>query len=302
LPDDVREAHLAEVRARADAAGLTGSAPFVFEGNMAADVRENAALQRLLAQPGPLPGGIHLFLGAPNAIKGPAVAVFKPQSGSHLLLAGQQEETVLALTAIGLVTLAAQAPAAGLRSVVLDASAPETAERDGLERAIAQSRGTASRIGAAEIEASFAELAAEVRKRSASQDGTAYPPVFVFILGLQRFKKLRYEEDFSFSSSGAAAKPSEDLGTLIEEGAAVGIHLVIHCDTYNNLKRALSRKALGEIDLRIVFQMSANDSAALIDSPRAAALGMHRALLHHEQEGTEETFRPYALPEAAWFR
>ena len=52
--------------------------------------------------------------------------------------------------------------------------------------------------------------------------------------------------------------------------------------------------------MRVVFQMSANDSASLIDSPKAGGLGLHRALLYNEDEGHLETFRPYAAPDAAW--
>jgi S-DNA-T family DNA segregation ATPase FtsK/SpoIIIE len=50
--------------------------------------------------------------------------------------------------------------------------------------------------------------------------------------------------------------------------------------------------------MRVVFQMSANDSASLIDSPKASGLGLHRALCYNEQEGTLETFRPYAMDAA----
>ena len=46
--------------------------------------------------------------------------------------------------------------------------------------------------------------------------------------------------------------------------------------------------------------MSANDSASLIDSPKASGLGLHRALFFNAQEGHLETFRPYALPEPEW--
>ena len=46
--------------------------------------------------------------------------------------------------------------------------------------------------------------------------------------------------------------------------------------------------------------MSANDSASLIDSPKASNLGLHRALLYNEQAGTLETFRPYAAPDSGW--
>ena len=46
--------------------------------------------------------------------------------------------------------------------------------------------------------------------------------------------------------------------------------------------------------------MSANDSASLIDDPKASSLGLNRALFYNEQEGYLETFRPYALPDAGW--
>jgi hypothetical protein len=64
--------------------------------------------------------------------------------------------------------------------------------------------------------------------------------------------------------------------------------------------RFLSRKALSEFEMRAVFQMSANDSASLIDSPLANNLGLHRAILFNGHEGWLETFRPYALPEDSW--
>jgi hypothetical protein len=52
--------------------------------------------------------------------------------------------------------------------------------------------------------------------------------------------------------------------------------------------------------MRVVFQMSANDSASLIDNPKASNLGLHRALFYNEHAGTLETFRPYAAPDAEW--
>ncbi|MDC0048173.1 hypothetical protein OAL09_02400 [Verrucomicrobia bacterium] len=54
--------------------------------------------------------------------------------------------------------------------------------------------------------------------------------------------------------------------------------------------------------MRILFQMSANDSAALIDSTKASSIGMHRALFYSEQEGYLETFRPYHMPSDSWIQ
>ncbi len=46
--------------------------------------------------------------------------------------------------------------------------------------------------------------------------------------------------------------------------------------------------------------MSAEDSANLVDTPLAAKLGLHRALLFSEEEGRLEKFRPYGPPSEAW--
>ena len=72
-------------------------------------------------------------------------------------------------------------------------------------------------------------------------------------------------------------------------------------DTFNNVGRSMSRKALSEFEMRVVFQMSANDSSSLIDTPGASTLGLHRAIFYNEQSGVLETFRPYAAPADSWW-
>ena len=90
--------------------------------------------------------------------------------------------------------------------------------------------------------------------------------------------------------------PDKQLAELLREGPGVGIHVLLWCDTASNLTRALDRQGLREFDYRVLMQMSATDSAALIDSPEAGKLGLHRALLHSEEQGVSEKFRPYAVP------
>ena len=46
--------------------------------------------------------------------------------------------------------------------------------------------------------------------------------------------------------------------------------------------------------------MSAADSTSLIDSPAAALLGEHRAILYRDDLGTQTKFRPYGPPTADW--
>jgi hypothetical protein len=125
---------------------------------------------------------------------------------------------------------------------------------------------------------------------------------YLLIHGLENFKKLRQEDEFSFSSSAAetGVNPATALITLISDGPGHGMHVVATCDTFNNVSRFLGRKALSEFAMRVLFQMSASDSAALIDAPDAGTLGMHRALFYNDREGYLETFRPYARPDNAW--
>ena len=66
------------------------------------------------------------------------------------------------------------------------------------------------------------------------------------------------------------------------------------------LERAFDRQALREFDNRVLFQMGAPDSTNLIDTPAASKLGLQRAMLANEEQGTLEKFRPYAMPGDEW--
>ena len=57
---------------------------------------------------------------------------------------------------------------------------------------------------------------------------------------------------------------------------------------------------LRELAVRVAFQMSATDSSNLIDSPAASRLGVNRAILFLEEQGTMEKFRPYAPSSTEW--
>ncbi len=80
------------------------------------------------------------------------------------------------------------------------------------------------------------------------------------------------------------------------------MHCLVWCDTLTNLNRSLERRALREFAMRVVAQMSAEDSSNLIDTPAASKLGIHRALFYSEEEGRLEKFRPYALPSEEWLQ
>lgn len=301
LNDEERDVWLHKVRQLADEQHDKHAGPIVFEGNAPADVRENYLLSAALSKPAAqAPAAGRMWLGAPNSIKGPTEAVFHKQSGNHLLVVGQREEVTLSLFAIGLVSLIAQYPRGKAKFVFLHNTPEGTPDARFLERLFKAIPPVVKVAQGHQLTEVMNELDEELKNRSGGEPGA--PAVFVFIHGLHKFKKLKADDDldFSFSSSDSGPSAASQLSTLITEGSSQGIHLIVSTDTYNNVTRFLSRKLLSEFEMRLVFQMSTNDSASLIDTPRASNLGLHRALLHNEQAGTLETFRPYAEPDGTW--
>ena len=303
LSDADRDVCLERVRKLADQNAAAYSGPIVFEGNAPSDVRENSTLRAVLqAETVPPTPEARVWLGAPNSIKGPTEAVFKKRSGNNLLVVGQREEAVLAIVSLSLVALAAQFPPANARFVLIESTLPGSAERALFEQIIASSPHPIDLVRSSDIASVIGNLAKDLKKR-ADTEGSVEPITFVIIHGLQNFKKLRQDDDFSFASdAGTAANAAADLQRLISEGPAHGLHIIATVDTFNNVNRFLGRKSLSEFEMRVLFQMSANDSASLCDDPKASNLGLHRALFYNEQEGYLETFRPYALPSLEWFQ
>jgi hypothetical protein len=303
LPEDERDAVLDHVAARAAKLKKLPPPPIIFEGNAPADVRDNAELAALIrSRPATRPRAARAWLGAPNSIKGPTEAIFQRQSGSHLLVIGQSAERSLSLLAITVVSIAAQYPPGEVEFVVLD---PHASEAGGVAvfNQLAASLPHRIRVGGpAEITELMAGLGTELSNRTPTS-GRGAPEVFLLVHDLQRFKALRPEDDFKFSMDDdetASASPSKVFADLLGEGGPCGMHVLATTDTWNNVSRWIPRKLMAEFEMRVLFQMSANDSANLIDSPAATTLGLHRALFYNEHLGTLETFRPYAMPDAVW--
>jgi DNA segregation ATPase FtsK/SpoIIIE, S-DNA-T family len=303
LPEAERDAILDQVHELASGGGKHPQLPIVFEGNAPADVRDNSELAELLrSQPSTRPAKARAWLGAPNSIKGPTEAQFERQSGSHLLVVGQSAERALSLLAISIVSLAAQYPAGQVEFVVLDPHAYDRVDQGLFQRLAAILPHKIQIGGPSEVASLLSGLSKELDARGSSS-GRGAPEVFLIVHDLQRFKVLRPDDEFLFSmddDASAGAKPSQVFASLLGEGGPVGMHVLAATDTWNNVSRWISRKLMAEFEMRVLFQMSANDSSNLIDSPAATTLGLHRALFHNEHLGTLETFRPYATPDEAW--
>jgi hypothetical protein len=312
LPEEEREAVLETVRQRVERLDGAERLPLVFEGNTPAELDRNPLLLNVLHQrraqaTGATDPSLALrasagmaWLGDAIAIKDPTAAVFRPQTSSNLLIVGQNEEAALALLASSLVSLAVQQPSA--QFLVLDGTAPHE-PHFGYLKAVAD--GWSQPVIVAErtnLAAVLAQTAEELNRRLAGA-GADRSVRYVLINGLHRYREFRRsDDDLGFSRRGAerTVSPLEHLQALLRDGPAVGIHVLIWCDSLANVMRSLDRPGLRECGQRVLFQMSAADSSHLLDSPIASRLGRNRALYHTDELAQPERFRPYGLPPLAW--
>ncbi len=307
LPDEERSHWLELVKQLY--AERTAAAPqtIVFEGNAPADPRANPLMDDLLSAPAwPAPSPTARgWLGAAVAIKDPTSINFSRQGGNNVLVVGHQEEAARGVLSSCLLSLAAQhAPVASnghalsAQFQILDGTRPDAPVPDFWPR-VAQALPHKVQIaGPREAGAVVAQLAAELSRRE-QEHADNDPPVYLFIFDLARFRDLRKsDDDFSFSryDEDKPVSPAAHLGRLLRDGPALGLHVLIWCDSYHNVGRFMERQTLRDIELRVLFQMNVTDSSNLVDSPAASQLGMHRALLYDEGEGHLEKFRPYGPP------
>jgi S-DNA-T family DNA segregation ATPase FtsK/SpoIIIE len=304
LPDEQRDEFLKNVLKKTrEQNAFYGEPAVVFEGNAPADFTKNRLLIRLLDNPPKQqPLAPVAWMGDPVAIKDPSGTIMRRQSGANVLIIGQADEQAMSIMVSQMISLSAQHPKGTAKFYVMDGTPADSPLAGTFERIKEIIPHEVNIVDYKGVEAAMTELAEEQARR-AGLDAPDYPEVYVLIYGLQRYRQLRKSED-SFSFGGdEEKKPAADtqFGDLVREGPNVGMHIITWCDTPASVERTLDRQQMREFDNRVLFQMSANDSSNLIDSPAANKLGMFRALVFSEEQGVMEKFRPYGLGDRAWF-
>lgn len=318
LSDQLREEYLRKVAAMATERHLNLPPATVFEGNAAADIADNHLLSEVLRQPPKDRLAPRAWLGAAVAIKDPTQVLFRRQGGTNLLIVGQQEELALGILTSCLLSLAPQVklsaettkaastngangPAKLSTFYVLDGTRPDSPEAGFWRRMKSELPIDAQIVTTRDAADTVAKIAAEVDRRLTAADQNA-EPIFMFIYNLARFRELKKSDDFGLSGFGEESGTSGDkqLATILREGPAHGVHTLIWCDSYNNVSRWIDRPSMRDLELRVLFQMSATDSSNLMDSPAASRLGGHVSIFYSEEQGSAEKFRPYGMPTAEW--
>jgi DNA segregation ATPase FtsK/SpoIIIE-like protein len=303
LSDHEREGYLKQLHALSQSRNISAGTLTVFEGNEAADPRENRQLVQLLQAPllQASASAPRAWFGAAVAIKDPTEVAFRRQAGANLLIVGQQEELSLGVLANSVIAIAASlAPDANKSPslFILDGTRPDAPEAGFWERLKSSLHLPAVVATPRDSDAVLKQLADEVTRRVNDGDQSA-PAKFLCIYDLARFRKLKKSDDYGFSDDEGGGIDKQFV-TLLREGPAVGVHTLIWSDNCTNVLRWLDRQTLRDLEYRVLFQMSASDSSQLMDSPAASKLGPHLALFHSEEQGLSEKFRPYGLPTREW--
>ncbi|TWU12496.1 FtsK-like domain-containing protein [Symmachiella macrocystis] len=285
--------------------GQTHQPPVVFEGNVPSDPQNNSEINELISAfpPSTPPTRGRVWLGEPVELKAASAVEFPRQAGSNLLITGQSVDSALGTLTSCLSSLGYQYPPpneAGQPAVqfhVLDALASEHGSLDMWNQAVSPTRHNVDVGGPDAVERMIDELAAVVDRRLESPHEPA-PPIYFFAVNLSGFRELRKDDDDFGSWGSSDDKPlsaSKQFAKILTDGPTVGVHVLMWCDSYNNVNRWLGNKLLKEIEIRVCFRMNANDSSQIIDTPAAGRLGPNRALLYHDSTGETEKFRPYGV-------
>jgi hypothetical protein len=299
LPEDEEGRHLAAIATATRADGWRPPRPaVVFEGNGPSDLADEPVIATLLDRPADHPaaaGRLAAGVGQSSSLKGPAEVAFPLAAAGNLLIVGQNREAAAATCAALMLGAAARLAPGAVRFVALDGE-----DRDGVFAALHRQLAAALphapvRHESRDVAAALAELAALLDRRQSGADPER-SPVIVTAFALQRLRQLRPDDDFG--GGGGGENPSELFAKLLANGPEYGLHTVVWCDALASVQRGLGRRALRDFDQRILFQMSAADSAELVDDDGASRLGLHTALLIGLGEGLREKFRPFSLPDA----
>ncbi len=306
LNDSTRDTYLKTLHAKA---GDHGLGQFVFRGNIPSLLPGHESITPLLeCDNWPEAAELDLILGDPIAIKECTTVPLRRQSGGNLMLVGQHSEAAQSVQIASLMQSAAILPPtsdhtqSGLMVWLLDGVPPDAAFGGRLAAFAQQLPHQVVRVTARNADEELQKIAAilSARQRDQSTGGAT-----LLLLGLEphRLAPLRPSDDDFMMSMGDDDGPpptSQIFADLLRDGPAWGIHSSLWFDSLNNMLRGLDRKSQSMFTYRLLFQMSASDSGQLIDTTAASDLGLNRALLHEDDTGSMEKFRPWAMPDASW--
>lgn len=259
-------------------------------------------------------GALPLVLGESLSIEPAITRVLNRQAGRNMAMVGSDDRLASHMI-VSLVRGWTETSARDHSPTInyLDGARPEDQHAagirpwlDGMNKAIDETSGQStrgnsesSRIRAItgevrDSESIIQSVYTELERRMADPQ-VAHPSQLLIIANLARFRDLRKVDEFAFGSSSDSAKVAPDVafGKILREGPTFGIFVLVWADSAGTLSRWLGRQGLRDLEVRILMQMSVNDSNTLIDSSVANKLEPHALIYYDETDSKVTKFRPY---------
>ncbi|MEM1424376.1 MAG: FtsK/SpoIIIE domain-containing protein, partial [Planctomycetota bacterium] len=297
LPDAVRDEQLARLASRARSEGMPAPETVVFEGNAPADTRNTPELVQSRQTPVAPHEPLRAHLGVPVAIAPPVAATIERGRAENLLVLSTNADTarsILSASLLGLDRLLGATPGAAVHLV--HQPADDAHDLGALASSLTIDVRTSAPQGVGDA---LLEIDAELERRSLI-DAQGDPPVVLVLAGLHRCRDVTKPDDAGFSFGGddgpAQKTPGDLLDRIVRDGPQLGVHTLVWADTLDAFERAFDRRRMGEFAHRVLTQMNAMDSSAVLDSPAASRLPMGRALYYNDRTTSSSVIRPYAFP------
>lgn len=275
-----RSSLVAELRRLADNHAFTRR-PVVFEAHLPVSVTDVPAVT-FQEQRSPIT--LRLPLGLPLTLGGPVAAELRREPGGNLLIVTPEDQAYPCLSVI-LTTLAAS----GVEACVCDYGGLDAPWSPTLER-LAGTGLPVTVVRRREAAETLRRVAETVTERHNLREYRARPHVLV-LGGVHRAREFDAE---------ASGDESELLERILRDGPEVGIHVICWCDRPVSLQRRLSSGAQRELGVRLVGQMSKDDSFQLIDSDLAAHLDLSQMVLDDHDRATTTRLRRFDMPTPTW--
>ncbi|MBI5714837.1 MAG: hypothetical protein HZC38_15670 [Chloroflexi bacterium] len=301
-----RIGYLKKLRSRANADPIHAARkPIIFDGDSPAHIDNNRQLAELINAPRWIAHQRHSYawLGEPIEIKDHTAALLRRQSGSNILIVGQNEyeQVAVGMLLSATLSLVAQHRPGSAHFMLFNLLDADSQWMELLETMAQVTPHNMITLNRRKILQTLQGLETEVARRAASQDDKKFQPIYLIFFGLHRARDLRREEGYYATDPNGSKPPAEQLKIICREGPDLSIHSLMWCDTYSNLERVLDLRPERFFDLRVAMQMNGEDSRRLLDNEMASKIGPNRALFFDEERaGSVEKFRPYDLPTKEW--
>jgi energy-coupling factor transporter ATP-binding protein EcfA2 len=268
----------------------------VFEGHRPATWDSKSVDAALVQHRGKDSSVFAIVLGDSVSIDPPVVKTIARGAGRNCLVVGSEETiaaSILACSAYGFLRGESATDGQARRIVLLNGAKPED---EALIRVIQSMSGSAhcEIASTRDLDRVMQQVHSELVRRL-ENPAEVHPPLLFCVANLGRFRELRKSDDYAFGESSENVKPDAIFSELLRDGPSVGIHVWVWADGVGTVSRWISRQSLRDFEIRILMQMSSNDSNQLIDSNAANRLEPYVALLQDDVDGKPIKFRPFSI-------